>query len=129
MEKMLHMSPADIFKEYREAKDPKEQIKILADENVCGAREIIDVLISFGVNIKQRKKIKPSVWTEKQIAEVEKMYLSGVKEGEIAEKFNTSVINLRNCVLYKYGMHKKKKALGVKGHTEGNSPEKDKLNN
>ena len=129
MGKILHMSPADIFKEYREAKDPKEQIKILADENICGAREIIDVLISFGVNIKQRKKIKPSVWTEEQIKKVEDMYLSGVKDSEIAKEFNTSVINLRQCVIYKYGMHKKKKALGVKGNTEGKCPEKDTINN
>ena len=129
MGKILHMSPADIFKEYREAKDPKEQIKILADENICGAREIIDVLISFGVNIKQRKKIKPSVWTEEQIKKVEDMYLSGVKDSEIAKEFNTSVINLRQCVIYKYGMHKKKKALGVKGNTKGRCPEKDTTNN
>lgn len=122
MEKMLYMTPADIFKEYREAKYPKEQIKILADENVCGVREIIDVLISFGVNIKQRKRRKATVWTEEQIKKVEDMYLSGVKDSEIAKEFNTSVINLRQCVLYKYGLHKKKKALGVKGNTEGKCP-------
>ena len=44
----MHMSNEDIVKEYREAKDKKEQIKILADLNVCDKQEIIKVLINDG---------------------------------------------------------------------------------
>lgn len=115
----LHMSPQDIFKEYREAKDPKAQIKILADQNVCAVRDIIDILISFGVEIKQRKKRKPSVgkirWSEELIKQVEQLYFLDVNDREIADMLETSVANVRR-VMYENGMPEKKKALGDKNH-------------
>lgn len=42
------MSPEQICKEYREAKNKKQQIGILADQNLCGKSEIIKILIEAG---------------------------------------------------------------------------------
>ena len=42
------MTPTEICREYRMAKDKKEQIKILADENCTTKEEIIKVLVDCG---------------------------------------------------------------------------------
>lgn len=49
MESKMPMSQADITKEYREAKDKKQQIKILADENICKTGDIVRVLLASGI--------------------------------------------------------------------------------
>lgn len=49
MESKMPMSQADITKEYREAKNKKQQIKILADENICKTGDIVRVLLAAGI--------------------------------------------------------------------------------
>lgn len=49
MESKMPMSQADIAKEYREAKNKKQQIKILADENLCETGDIVRVLLAAGI--------------------------------------------------------------------------------
>ena len=49
----MTMSDADIVKEYREAKDKKAQIGILADLNTCSRDEIKEILIKGGVSPKE----------------------------------------------------------------------------
>lgn len=49
MESKMPMSQADIVKEYREAKNKKQQIKILADENLCKTGDIVRVLLAAGI--------------------------------------------------------------------------------
>ena len=46
----MQMSNADIVKMYREAKDKKAQIEILADLNACGKEKILDILKDGGVS-------------------------------------------------------------------------------
>ena len=46
----MPMSQADIAKEYREAKNKKQQIKILADENLCKTGDIVRVLLAAGIS-------------------------------------------------------------------------------
>ena len=44
----MNMTPQEIAKEYREAKDKGNQIKILADENLTDRKEIVKVLKEQG---------------------------------------------------------------------------------
>ena len=44
----MTMTDAEICKEYREAKRPKQQIGILADLNECTRRDIVKVLVARG---------------------------------------------------------------------------------
>lgn len=43
------MTEFDICRDYRLAKNKREQIKILADRNVCGVREIQEILARHGL--------------------------------------------------------------------------------
>lgn len=45
----LPMTDEEICREYREAKYPSKQVKILADENACSVGKIVDVLKRAGV--------------------------------------------------------------------------------
>lgn len=47
-EATLYMNSERICREYREAKNKKQQIGILADQNLCGKSEIIKILIEAG---------------------------------------------------------------------------------
>ena len=44
----MNMTPQEIAKEYREAKDKGNQITILADENLTDRNEIIKILTDQG---------------------------------------------------------------------------------
>ena len=44
----MNMTPQEIAKEYREAKDKGNQIRILADENLTDRKEIIKILREQG---------------------------------------------------------------------------------
>ena len=44
----MNMTPQEIAKEYREAKDKGNQIKILDDENLTDRKEIIKILREQG---------------------------------------------------------------------------------
>lgn len=48
------MAPREILREYRTAQDQKKQIKILAELNVCGVGEIINVLEDGGEKVDGR---------------------------------------------------------------------------
>lgn len=56
----MEMSNHDIVKSYKEAKDKKEQIKILSQLNVCSTETIRKILIEEGIPFqslpRQRKK-------------------------------------------------------------------------
>ena len=60
MESKMPMSQADIAKEYREAKNKKQQIKILADENLCKTGDIVRVLLAAGTPKSRRSSRKRS---------------------------------------------------------------------
>ena len=45
------MSEGDIVLEYKQAKDPRAQIKILADENACTRKEITAILRKHGLEL------------------------------------------------------------------------------
>lgn len=53
----MNMSHADIVREYKAAKTPMKQIGILADQNLCKKREIVDILLEAGCEV-------PKVYTK-----------------------------------------------------------------
>lgn len=67
MSEKLLMKEVDIVKEYREAKNKKEQVGILADQNLCTRNKIINVLevareiLPEVTNNKREKIILPEV--------------------------------------------------------------------
>ena len=60
------MTPTEICREYRLAKDKKEQIKILADENCTTQEEIIKVLLDCGEMEAPEETTKPKTNKPKQ---------------------------------------------------------------
>lgn len=54
------MSSEEILREYREAKNKKQQITILADQNLCTRGEIIKILIEAGEDMECMKPKKGS---------------------------------------------------------------------
>lgn len=58
----MQMTEGEILRSYREAKNPKEQIKVLAELNAVPKDTIIDILIEQGVDEKELpKRRKPKV--------------------------------------------------------------------
>ena len=56
----LHMTPEEICRSYREAKDPNGQIKILADLNCTNTDFIVEILKENGEPLKKRPYQRPS---------------------------------------------------------------------
>ena len=54
----MNMTPQEIAKEYREAKDRGNQITILADENLTDRNEIIKILMEQGEIIEKAPKAR-----------------------------------------------------------------------
>ena len=54
----MEMTDGEILRKYAQAKDPKKQIKILADLNLCGRDKIIRILIEQGVDPKELPAIR-----------------------------------------------------------------------
>lgn len=55
----MRMTEAEICKEYREAKNPRMQIGILADLNVCEKEDILKILILNGQDVTVAGPKKP----------------------------------------------------------------------
>lgn len=51
----MNMTPAAIVRNYKEAKDKKVQIGILADRNLCDKREIEEILSQNGCELPSPK--------------------------------------------------------------------------
>lgn len=68
----MTMTKEDILKEFREAKDKRAQVKILADLNLCKPEDIITILKEMGEDGRQFNKgvpKKPSEGNPKAAAE------------------------------------------------------------
>lgn len=68
-----YMSTEEILREYRGAKNKKQQITILADQNLCTRSEIIKILIEAGEDMecmKPKKSEKEAVAPVKALPDV-----------------------------------------------------------
>lgn len=61
---MMDMTAAEILKNYREAKDKKRQVRILADMNVCSVDEIKAILIAGGIDKRELPRTRQKTATE-----------------------------------------------------------------
>lgn len=60
----MDMTAAEILKNYREAKDKKKQVSILADLNVCTVGEIINILIAGGIDKRELPRTRQKTVAE-----------------------------------------------------------------
>lgn len=84
------MGENEICREYRTAKNKKQQIYILADLNCCKPQEIMNVLIDNGEAIQPRKKRK--IPDKESLSKQEKQKTTGLPpevEGALYEKLDS----------------------------------------
>ena len=77
------MTDGEILRSYKTAKNPAAQIKVLAELNSCKPAEIVNVLISQGVDISApsaKKPKKPSQFTDK----LQALYDQGLSDKAMA---------------------------------------------
>ena len=67
----MQMTNEEIIKSYKEAKDKKKQIKILADLNTCDANIIKEILIEAAPRVYKRAAKKPEEKKTAKTAEQE----------------------------------------------------------
>lgn len=114
------MTEFDICRDYRLAKNKRQQIKILADRNVCGIREIQEILARNGLysgklaaprpvkpegakRVKRRDSLK---WTPEMVNTLLAMRERGYKTGDIAESLG---INPKQVTQKTYDLTKRGK--------------------
>lgn len=88
--KTLMMTDGEIRTSYRQAKDQKEQIKILSELNACSVDRICEIL---GIEVPRRKntvKYLPHKWTDEDIRILYNMLRSGYGYAEIGEIIGVS---------------------------------------
>ena len=78
------MSNADIVREYKAAKTPMKQIGILADQNLCKKRDIVEILVKEGCEVpKYYTKAKEKKEDPAQVAADTNV---GTKEPEMVQE-------------------------------------------
>lgn len=87
-------STEEIVRSYREAKDPKKQIRVLADLNACTVKEIRQVLVGEGVlpretETPKRPKNAPPKRFDEAVARV--LYEEGADDETIARAAGATV--------------------------------------
>lgn len=77
----------EIANSYRLAKEPKKQIKILAQLNSVTEDVIRDILEKYGYDTKKKRSTR-STWTAEEEREIAKRSIAGQKNTEIAKALN-----------------------------------------
>lgn len=88
-EEPLQMAEADIVASYRQAAKPADQIKVLADLNVCSKARIIEVLRRAGVELPSKAKRKAPQHFSRD--EARALYDKGLDDKEMSERLGVSV--------------------------------------
>ena len=102
----MNMTPQEIAKEYREAKDKGNQIKILADENLTDRKEIIKILREQGEITDKvprskglRAKAEPGAAVEAPESVIAACERAGTNAAEYRQRFGN---NQRNGAQYSH---------------------------
>ena len=91
------MSNADIVREYKAAKTPMKQIGILADQNLCKKRDIVEILVKEGCEVpKYYTKAKEKKEDPAQAAADTNV---GTKEPETLQETATEVVEQDSFML------------------------------
>ena len=109
----MNMTENEIIRQYRGAKDKREQIKILADMNLCEVEEIEKILKDNGQRLparppKKKPQNEPSEETEDIQAPAmepqEKPYAAGTKAGgfhvpdKVKELVDAKMVRLQEAI-------------------------------
>lgn len=95
----MWMSKGEIASDYRMAKDPAKQIKILAELNGVTRAEIEDVLVEYGLKPKRRPRppgSRSNAWTAEDIAELRRLHAEGIPREEIADRMQRSYLAIKS---------------------------------
>lgn len=87
----MHMTNGEIVRSYREAKEKKKQIEILAELNACTTADIKKILVEGGVQFPGPKPKKPESSTADTPAEAP-------KENKIPGAVNVAVIEYLTAI-------------------------------
>ena len=82
----MEMTPDEIRRNYRQAKDPQNQIQILADLNVCSVAKIKNILGKDAI------KTKTLYWTDEKSREFVQLRQAGAEWEELADIFDVTVV-------------------------------------
>ncbi len=104
----MEMTPEEIRRNYRQAKDPRNQIQILADLNVCSVAKIKNILGTGAT------KQRPRYWTDEMSQKLVSLKQAGVEWEELANMFNVS----ETAVKSHYGKMRKQYTTEHKGASE-----------
>ena len=99
------MSEADILKEYREAKYPVKQIKILAEQNLVEEKVMREFIFSMigRDRAKPKGRSKAKLWTQENVEAVKKMVAARMCDADIARELGLRVETVKN-LRYAYGI-------------------------
>ena len=107
----MNMTENEIVRQYKEGKNQREQIKILADMNLCENEEIEKILMANGCDIpKNNPKVKRRNVSQKEKESIpakelqEKQHAAEAKESEfqvpdkVKELVNAKMVRLQEAI-------------------------------
>lgn len=97
----IWQSDKDICDMYRHAANPKEQIRILAQLNICTEKEIRDVLERNGIEpvgprVVQHRSEPYKPWTIEEMVQLLYLVANGMTDKMLSEHFKRSETAIRN---------------------------------
>ncbi len=106
-DRLRAMTDGEIVTSYRQAKDKREQIGILADLNLMTKEKVCEILRAAGINeVGEAKKVRrepPNVWRAEELDSLRRMCAEGRGLGEISASLGRT----------KHAVHRKGVSLGL----------------
>ena len=106
-DRLRAMTDGEIVTSYRQAKDMREQIGILADLNLMTKEKVCEILRAAGINeVGEAKKVRrepPNVWRAEELDSLRRMCAEGRGLGEISASLGRT----------KHAVHRKGVSLGL----------------
>ena len=106
-ERLRTMTDGEIVTSYRQAKDKREQIGILADLNLMTKEKVCEILRAAGINeVGEAKKVRrepPNVWRDEELDSLRRMCAEGRGLGEISASLGRT----------RHAVHRKGVSLGL----------------
>lgn len=106
-ERLRTMTDGEIVTSYRQAKDKREQIGILADLNLMTKEKVCEILRAAGIGevgeAKKTRREPPNVWRDEELDSLRRMCAEGRGLGEISEALGRT----------RHAVHRKGVSLGL----------------
>ena len=114
----LPMTPGEIVTSYKQAANPKEQIKILADLNAATTDEIMEVLNFCGVEVPSRRTV--SNWSKAEETLLRDLAAEGKTAEQVAEMLGRTVKSVvAKAIKMKLQLHNYQRSGDTKAPPEG----------